>query len=63
MTLWTLPEVADFLKLSESHVYQRIICRPDFPKAVVLPGRGSVKQRRWVVSEVREWVLDRREAA
>lgn len=57
--LWTAAEIADYLNLSKSSVQSRIICKPDFPKAVKLPSGG----RRWVPEEVKKWALSHREAA
>lgn len=57
--LWTASEIAHYLNLSKSSVQGRVICRPDFPRAIKLPSGG----RRWVPAEVRDWALKQREAA
>lgn len=48
--LWTCQDVAAYLLLSYSHVRNRLIYEPDFPKA-----RRVGKAKRWVAEEVKEW--------
>lgn len=63
-TLWKIEHVAQFLQVSEAQA-ARIAVRVGFPKAVVLPstGKGERSIRRWIPSEVWEWVDTQREAA
>jgi predicted DNA-binding transcriptional regulator AlpA len=49
--LWTCRDVADFLVLSYSHVRNRIIHEPSFPR----PRRLGGRIQRWVAAEVKEW--------
>lgn len=54
--LWDVATIARVLKRSESQVRNRLICLPDFPKAIRLPvdggGRGKPLYR---ANEVIEW--------
>jgi hypothetical protein len=54
--LWDVATIARVLKFSESQVRNRLICLPDFPKAIRLPvdggGRGKPRYR---ANEVLEW--------
>jgi hypothetical protein len=54
--LWDVATIARVLKRSESQVRNRLICLPDFPKAIRLPveggGRGKPLYR---ANEVPEW--------
>ena len=54
--LWDVSTIARVLKRSESQVRNRLICLPDFPKAIRLPveggGRGKPLYR---ANEVLEW--------
>lgn len=54
--LWDVATIARVLKRSESQVRNRLICLPDFPKAIRLPvdggGRGKPLYR---ANEVLEW--------
>ncbi len=49
--LWTCKDVAAFLALSYSHVRNRLIYLPDFPK----PRRIGGRTKRWVAAEVKDW--------
>lgn len=55
--LWDVATIARVLKRSESQVRNRLICLPDFPKAIRLPveggGRGKPLYR---AVEVLRWV-------
>ena len=55
--MWDVATIARVLKRSESMVRNRLICLPDFPKAIRLPvaggGRGQPLYR---ATEVLEWV-------
>ena len=46
--LWDAGDVADYFALSRSSAYSRLLCRPDFPKAIRLDGVG----KRWKPAEV-----------
>lgn len=54
--LWDVATIARVLKRSESQVRNRLICLPDFPKAIRLPvdggGRGKPLYR---ANEVLDW--------
>ena len=59
--LWNMDNIAEYLGVSKDLVRQRLICKNNFPKAIVLPTgghRGS--HRRWVPAEVKKWVLRHR---
>lgn len=55
--MWDVTTIARVLKRSETQVRNRLICLPDFPKAIRLPvaggGRGQPLYR---ATEVLEWV-------
>ena len=56
LDLWSSTEVAQYLKVSEKQVTDRIACLPSFPCAIRLPtgekGRGHP---RWEAADVIEW--------
>jgi hypothetical protein len=56
--MWDVATIARVLKRSETQVRNRMICLPDFPKAIRLPvvggGRGQPLFR---ASEVLEWAV------
>jgi len=54
--LMTARDIALMLRMSPSHVAERITHRPDFPKPYRL---GRV--RRWAASDIRAWIEARRE--
>lgn len=55
--LWTVEDIASFLKKSRSSVYARIITIPDFPKAIRLPSSGGKSLHPlWKSDEVFKWV-------
>ncbi len=49
--LWTCKDVAAFLALSYSHVRNRLVHQPSFPR----PRRLGGRTQRWVAEEVKEW--------
>ena len=54
--LWGVSEIADYLKLSEQHVRDNYVSRPEFPKAVRLPGKdGRRGHPRYKAAEVIRW--------
>ena len=56
--LWTVDEISLFLKKSKRTVYARVICVPDFPKAIRLPSdKGKKAHPLWFAKEVIDWVL------
>lgn len=56
--LWTAKDIADYLGLSKSSAYSRVICQPGFPKPIKLDGIS----KRWKPGEVQAY-LDRKRAA
>ena len=55
--LWTTEEIAAYLKVSTSKVYQRYASLPDFPGRIELPtSEGRRSHPRWKAIEVIEWV-------
>lgn len=56
--LWSVDEIAAYLKRSPSHVRQRICPRPGFPDPIRLPGTS---QGLWPAREVIDWALAHRE--
>lgn len=56
--LWTIEEIASFLKKSKRSVYSRVITVPDFPKAIRLPSeKGKRAHPLWFAKEVIDWVM------
>lgn len=56
--LWTVEDIASFLRKSRSAVYARVINVPDFPKAIRLPSdNGKSLHPLWRKDEVCSWVL------
>jgi len=55
--MWDVATIARVLKRSETQVRNRMICLPDFPKAIRLPvaggGRGQPLYR---ATEVLDWI-------
>ena len=41
--LWDIGTIAAYLKRSESVVCERMVCLPDFPKAIRLPSTRSMR--------------------
>ena len=57
--IWTVEEIAAFLRLDTDTVARRIICLPRFPRGF-RPTGAARGVRRWWACDVREWA---REAA
>jgi predicted DNA-binding transcriptional regulator AlpA len=60
--LWGAVEIADYLKMSESHIRQRILPLPGFPQAIRLAYNGRSSHPRWKAIEVIQWVESHQEA-
>lgn len=57
--LWSLDEVADYMKLSKKSLHNsKIVEEKTFPRNVILPTGG----RRWMAKEVKEWVKRRHQS-
>ena len=55
--MWDVATIARVLKRSESQVRNRMICLPDFPKAIRLPVAGGGRgQPLFRATEILEWV-------
>lgn len=55
--MWDVATIARVLKFSESQVRNRLICLPDFPKAIRLPVAGGGRgQPRYRAAEVLKWI-------
>ena len=60
--LWTVDDVARYLRLSKSSVQSRVIGKSGFPRAVRIPTEaGMGGGRRWYRKEVVAWVSRNRE--
>jgi len=54
--LWSVAEIADYLKCTERYALDNYASRPDFPAAVRLPGKGSRRGHpRYKAAEVIRW--------
>lgn len=58
-TLWTVDEIANWLKLSKVTVELRVVTRPGFP-AALRPVDTKQAQRRWFASDVVMWARKHR---
>lgn len=55
--LWSVREIAAYLKRSEAVVRERIVTLPGFPQAIRLPSQGNGRgQPLWKARQVIEWV-------
>ncbi len=59
--LWSVDEISAWLKMSTSHVQQRILPVPGFPQAIRLPYDGKKSHPRWKAAEVIAWVSKHQE--
>ena len=53
--LWTVDEVATYMKLAPDTVGRRVVTRPDFPVPVQPCGTGKNAQKRWFAGAVITW--------
>jgi prophage regulatory protein len=55
--LWSSDQIAAYLKKDRRKVMERVVCLPDFPKAIRLPSVTGGKQHPlWKACEVIQWV-------
>jgi hypothetical protein len=56
--LWSVAEIADYLKCSERHVIEHYASRPDFPNAIRLPSASGIRRGhpRYRAQDVMAWV-------
>ena len=55
--LWSVKEIAAYLKQNVRNVCDRVVTLPGFPQAIRIPTqRGTKGFPRWKASEVIEWV-------
>lgn len=60
--LWDVETIAHVLKRSDDQVRERVVCLPDFPKAIRLPAVSGGRSRPlWKASEVLAWAEKYRE--
>ena len=57
--LWTVDDIAVWLQLSVSSVKQSVVARPGFPVPVMPTGVDGAAKR-WLASEVTQWVIQHR---
>lgn len=57
MNLITIDEIAAMLKLSRSHVRDKLIKRGDFPRPTL---SLSQKNRRWSEPDIESWIQSQR---
>lgn len=50
-------DIADLLGYEKSTVQQTILCRPDFPRAYLIPTSGDKTGKRYRLGEVKQWAL------
>jgi predicted DNA-binding transcriptional regulator AlpA len=56
IALWDMSTIAAYLKVTQRHVGERIVCLPSFPKAIRLPSAKGNSHPRWKAAEVIDWV-------
>ena len=54
--LWDKNDIARYFKMSKSHVAGRILCKPHFPRPVIIPTTDIGGSKRWYAKEVKDWV-------
>lgn len=60
--LWDVATIAQLLKRSDDQVRERVVCLPDFPKAIRLPAESGGRARPlWKAIEVLAWADKYRE--
>ena len=55
--LWTVGDIAEFLKFSVTHVRNEILPQPTFPPPIYLT--DSKRNPRWYADSVRAWVSNK----
>ena len=50
--LWSLATIAEYAELSASHIAQKVVCQPDFPRPIRILGSGKP---RWKAGDVMAW--------
>ncbi len=60
--LWSTKDIATYIQLSVSSVEKRIINKPHFPVAIVLPTTENGGSKRWKAAEVKAFFMKHREA-
>lgn len=59
--LWGYSEIADYLKMTQRHVADRVATLPGFPASIRIPTRGAGRgQPRYKASEVIAWAESHR---
>lgn len=57
MELWTVSDIAAYLKVSPNKVVERYASLPDFPGRIELPTAGGRRSHpRWKAAQVVRWV-------
>jgi len=60
-SLWSINDIANYMKLSKSTISCRIISHSDFPASIQIPyGLGSKTEKRWYPNEVKAWIARHR---
>ena len=57
--LWTAADCAAYLRVTARTVAERYAARPDFPKALKLPG-SKAGHMRWMAKDVMRWAEGRK---
>lgn len=52
--VWTVADIAAYLKINVKTVRRSVLCRPAFPKGF-RPTGSARGERRWFAEDVREW--------
>lgn len=64
VALWDAADIAGYLRRSTAVVREHVVCLPDFPRPIRLPGRGGVGKSHplWKAVEVIEWAESHHES-
>ena len=58
-SLWTTKEIAAYFNVGVTTMNEKIICRPDFPKAIKIT--DDARGKRWQPDEVIAWAKQQRD--
>lgn len=54
--LWSVADIAAYLNRSKVTIQQRVVCKPDFPKAVRIPTASGKVGPLWYKEEVLRYI-------
>jgi len=54
--LWSMDDIARYLNKSKITIQQRVVCKPDFPKAIRIPTHAGKLGPLWYPGEVKAYI-------